>query len=234
MFRVPTARDRFRSALDYHPHIYGMTDLWAKGQLSLAREALEKGLVDEMEYFEMRDLVLAVAAHARERVAADRVHTLGVYHAIEEGNGAVVGVMERRNLSAKQHPQIDALRAGHDATGQLRMMEDRIIDRGAIDRLTWTDSESGVAYRFHLVGHLQLGRRTPRIVDPDHYRLVRDLAREAIAAGNQTRADLLLERLHWAAWMRCLDCNENFALVDDCETCSGHGPVPAPPTPPSW
>lgn len=234
MFRVPTSRDRFRSALDYYPHIYGMTDLWAKGQFDLAREALDKGLVDEMEYFEMRDLVIAVATHARERVAADRVHTLGVYHTIEEGNGAVVGVMERRHLSAKQHPQIDALRAGHDATGQLRMIEDRIIDRGAIDGLTWTDSKSGTGYRFHLVGHLQNGRRTPRIVDPDHYRLVRDLAREAIAAGNQTRADLLQERLHWAAWMRCPTCRERFALVDDCQVCAGQGLVPAPVPSPGW
>ncbi len=234
MFRVSTARDRFRSALDYHQHIYGMTDLWAKSQLELAKEALTAGVVDEMDFLEMRDLVIAVAAHARERVAADRVHTLGVYHAIEEGNGAVVGVMERRHLSAKQHPQIDALRAGHDATGQLRMIEDRIIDRGAIDGLTWTDSKSGTGYRFHLVGHLQLGRRTPRIVDPDHYRLVRDLVREAIAAGNQAHADLLQGRLQWAAWKRCPKCLEHFALVDECKDCGGQGLVPAPPPPPSW
>ncbi|UXY55406.1 hypothetical protein [Pseudomonas tohonis] len=228
MFRVSTARDRFRSALEYYPHIYGMTDLWAKCQLELAKEALTAGLVDEMEFLEMRDLVISVAAHARERVAADRVHPLGVYHAIDEANGAVVGVMERRHFSAKQHPSLDALRAGHDATGQLRMIEDRIIDRGAIDGLTWTDSKSGVAYRFHLVGHLQNGRRMPRIVDQDHYRLVRDLTREAIAAGNQTRADLLQERLRWAAWMQCPTCREHFALVDNCETCTGHGLVPAP------
>lgn len=234
MFRVPTARDRFRSALEYYPHIYGMTDLWAKGQLSLAKEAMDKGLVDEMEFFEMRDLVISVAAHARERVAADRVHTLGVYHAIDEANGAVVGVMERRHLSAKQHPSLDALKAQHDKEGQLHMRAGQFTNRGPIHDLTWTDSASGTAYRFHLVGHLQLGRRTPRIVDPDHYRLVRDLAREAIAAGNQTRADLLQERLHWAAWMRCPDCNEDFALVDDCETCNGQGLVPAPVPAPVW
>lgn len=234
MFRVHTARDRFRSALDYYPHIYGMTDLWAKGQLGLAKEALTAGLVDEMEFLEMRDLVISVAAYARERVAGDRLHTLGVYHVIEEANGAVVGVLERRHLSASQHPKLDGVRAGHDATGQLRMTLDRLTDRGAIHGLTWTDNASGVSYRFHLVGHLQRGRRTPRIVDPDHFRLVRDLAREALAAGDQARSGLLQERLHWAAWMRCPDCNEDFALVDDCQVCAGQGLVPAPVPSPCW
>ncbi|WP_236247429.1 hypothetical protein [Pseudomonas tohonis] len=234
MFRVPTARDRFRSALEYYPHIYGMTDLWAKGQLSLAREALDKGLVNEMEYFEMRDLVISVAAHARERVAADRVHTLGVYHVIEEGNGAVVGVMERRHLSARQHPSLDALKAQHDQQGQLHMRAGQFTNRGPIHDLTWTDSASGTAYRFQLVGHLQRGRRTPRIVDLDHYRLVRDLAREAIAAGKQTRADLLQERLHWAAWMQCPNCLEHFALVEDCKACAGQGLVPMSCPAPGW
>ena len=234
MFRAPTVRDSFRFALDYHQHIYGMTDQWAKEQLRLASEALDAGLVDEMEFFEMRDLVISMVTHARERVAGDRVHTLGVYHVIEEANGAVVGVMERRHLAASQHPQVDGVRAGHDANGQLRMMEARIIDRGAIDGLTWTDSKSGTSYRFHLVGHLQNGRRTPRIIDQDHYRLVRDLAREALTAGDQARADLLQARLRWAAWMPCPTCRERFALVDDCEACAGQGLAPAPVPPPGW
>ena len=234
MFRVPSARDRFRFALDYHQHIYGSTERWAIDQLDLAREALAAGLVDEMEFFEMRDLVISVGAHARERVAGDRVHTLGVYHVIEEANGAVVGVMKRRFLSASQHPQLDALKADHDKEGQLHMREGQFTNRGPIEGLAWTDSASGVAYRFHLVGHLQLGRRTPRIVDPDHFRLVRDLAREALAAGDQARSGLLQERLRWAAWMRCPTCRERFALVDACQACAGQGLVPAPVPSPGW
>ncbi|WP_236208994.1 hypothetical protein [Pseudomonas tohonis] len=234
MFHVPTDRDSFRFALEYHQQIYGMPCIWRTDQLRKASELLKAGAVDEVEFLEMRELVISMHAHAIERVAADRVHPRGVYHVIEEANGAVVGVMERRHLSAKQHPSLDALTAQHDKEGQLHMRAGQFTNRGPIHDLTWTDSASGTAYRFRLVGHLQLGRRIPRIVEVDHYRLVRDLAWEAIAAGNQTRADLLQERLHWAAWMRCPDCNENFALVDDCETCGGQGLVPAPVPGPGW
>ena len=234
MFHVPNDRDSFRFALAYHHQIYGMPGTWRTEQLRKAAELLKAGAVDEVEFLEMRDLVISMHAHAIERVAGDRVHVLGVYHVIDESNGAVVGVMKRRHLSAAQHPSLDALKALHDQQGQLHMRAGQFTNRGPIHDLTWTDSASGTAYMFHLVGHLQRGCRTPRIIDPDHYRLVRDLAREAITVGNQPRADLLQERLHWAAWMQCPNCLEHFALVDDCETCEGQGLVPAPAPGPGW
>ncbi|WP_431484220.1 hypothetical protein [Pseudomonas solani] len=234
MFHAPTDRDSFRFALSYHQQIYGMPGTWRTDQLRKAAELLKAGAVDEVEFLEMRDLVISMHAHAIERVASDRVHALGFYHVIDESNGAVVGVLERRHLAARQHPHLDALRADHDADGQLRMMEARIVDRGAIDGLTWTDAKGGGAYRFHLVGHLQNGRITPRIIDPDHYRLVRDLAREALAAGDQARADQMKGRLHWAAWARCPVCRERFDLVDDCEACEGQGLVPMDVPSPGW
>ncbi|MCO7555091.1 hypothetical protein [Metapseudomonas otitidis] len=212
----------WRAAFNYPDHIYGDPERWRLEQLQAADELLRDGVIEAMQYLDMRDEVLAVHAHAVERTAEDRVEMTGVYAVLDAANGGPVGRLERRFLSAGTRPELNHLTARHDADGQLQMMRDRRYPVGPVHGLEF-QHENGSRYLFQPLGFFHLGRMVPIITDPDHHQVVAALLLAAVEAGGQQQAQLYRKRLQWSAFRTCSTCRCRFALREDCTRCGGLG-----------
>lgn len=216
---------KWRRLLDDHdsrmdnPEAYRVMCRWE------SREMLEAGVIDQMEKLEMDEMVDAAYWHAVEELVVPREKFLSGAHY------DVVSKVDRRLIgqviSSTYYTELNRNTANFDGKILTEAKKQRLVFRHGhtswvLDGLVLT-SKTGELYDLVQTTHFINGRLYPCVDDPDSYRLLVDSAQLALERHDFDTYRIVRPLLLSARFTKCGLCMDNFAMREDCDTCTGNG-----------
>ncbi|WP_137971850.1 hypothetical protein [Pseudomonas sp. F(2018)] len=189
----------------------------------------QRGMVDEADFLEMNDLLIAARDWALELRAVTWWDAGRVLDVVPLDGGERLGYIKHGNYHPhKPNPNCYGLNIGQiwfEADGRLwvRQLGLKNDDAEIIGRLYL--HQSGRQYHLVQQGRLREGRFLPALTDADAYSVAAAMYQVARENGDQRLATKLEQRLDNSRVDRCPSCKGAFDAQEDCTTCLGSGVV---------
>jgi len=219
---------QWRSTLDDHDFRMQNPEAHRETLHAMSLTLATEGLIDQLEQFDMNEVVDAAYWHAAEELqnSPDRYRGSSTYNLLKTHTGELMGTISRsifnevsaeppgptHTYDGKVYPNAN----GADLVLSMSGESGKIIGLA----LTMPDGQS---YRLIETARIIGGKTYEPLEDPEVFRNLIDLAQIAREHSDLSNFERLRPLIELARFVRCPSCLDRFGHSEQCPTCAGKG-----------
>ncbi|MCK9818461.1 hypothetical protein M1B35_31160 [Pseudomonas sp. MAFF 302046] len=218
----------WRSYLDDHQSRMQNPEAYRGGCHAIAKDMLDAEVIDQLEKLELDEMADAAYWHAVEELisAEQRYESPGHYNVVPCDGEARIGQIIQGIFYPNDSQEWQATVIFDK--GQYRLAFRITQESWPLTGMTLT-STTGQVFDLIMTARTIKSVVYPNIDDVDIYRALADAAQLALENHDFSFYQRARPLLNSAQFTRCSQCQDRFALREECQECGGQGVVPKPP-----